>query len=280
MMTVDFEEYYQGVLSIDPATYDNRPGRIEHTGEKVLQLLADFEVTATFFVSGHVAERYPGLVRRVAEAGHEIANHGFRHGLIYNMDRESFREDLARAAEAVSSAAGGAPLTGFRAPWWSAGDKTPWVWEILESQGYLYDSSIYPIRMLYYGVPNAPRAPYRIPGTGLLEIPPATVKVPGLRLGIAGGFYWRHYPLSFIRWGIKRLNREGINAVCLFHPWEIDLEQPELDNISVVQRIIHYSARGSLEPKLRRLLGEFRFASIREVFFQEQKVGSRTSEFH
>jgi len=277
-MSVDFEEYYQGVLSIDPATYDNWPGRIESAGEKVLQLFSDFGVSATFFVSGHVAERYPALVRRIYQAGHEIASHGFRHGLVYKMDPESFREDLLRTSEAISSATHGPAPVGYRAPWWSVNDKNPWIWEVLDSLGFLYDSSVYPIRMLYYGMPDAPRSPYRIPGTNLMEIPPATIKLLGQQLSVAGGFYWRHYPLWFIRWGLKRLNREGIHAVCLFHPWELDTGQPMIEDISIAQRIIHYSARSRLERKLRRLLEEFRFASVREVFFKNSGVGTQESE--
>ena len=271
VMSVDFEEYYQGVLTIDPATYNDWPGRIEQAGEKVLQLFSDCGVTATFFVSGHVAERFPGIVKSISQAGHEIASHGYRHGLLYEMDAAALREDLLRTSEAIAACTDGVAPAGFRAPWWSVGDKNPWVWEVLESLGFLYDSSVYPVRMLYYGMPDAPRAPYRIPGTGLLEIPPATVELMGQRLALAGGFYWRHYPLPFIRWGLKRINREGMHAVCLFHPWELDLEQPAFDNIPLLQRVIHFSARKRLEPKLRRLLGEFRFASIREVFFSDGK---------
>ena len=277
-MTVDFEEYYQGILSIDPATYNSWPGRIEYTGDKILKLLSDFGVTATFFVSGHVAERYPALVRRVYQAGHEIASHGFRHGLIYSMTPDSFRQDLVRTSEAISACTGGAAPVGYRAPWWSVSEKNPWVWEVLDGLGFLYDSSVYPVRMLYYGMPNAPRTPYRIPGTDLLEIPPATVKIMGQSLAMAGGFFWRHYPLSFIRWGIKRLDREGIHAVCLCHPWEFDLEQPAVEGISMVQRLIHYSARGRLEKKIRRLLSEFSFASIREVFFPDSQKPNNRAE--
>ncbi|HUU27310.1 MAG TPA: DUF3473 domain-containing protein [archaeon] len=278
VITIDFEEYYQGILSIDPATYNSWPGRIEFMGEKVLLLLADFDITATFFVSGHVAQRYPGLVRRIHQAGHEIASHGFQHGLIYRMDPERFREDLLRASEAIVTCTGGSAPRGFRAPWWSIGKKNEWVWQILDSLGFYYDSSVYPIRMRYYGMPDTPRVSYRIPGTNLMEIPPATIEILNFRLSVAGGFYWRHYPLPFIRWGLRRINREGIPAVCMFHPWELDIEQPSINNISFEQRLIHFSGRRSLERKMRRLFAEFRFSSIREVFLPDSKESAGNKE--
>ena len=270
ILSVDFEEYYQGILTVDPAEYDSWPGRLEPLGEKLLDLLDKYSARATFFVSGHVALRYPQLVSRIAARGHEIACHGFRHGLIYELTQSEFAEDLDRARDGLSHCVNVDRVIGFRAPWWSINSRCPWAWEILESRKFLYDSSINPIRMRYYGDPRAPLTPYRIEGTGLWEFPPAAVKLAGLRLSVAGGFYWRHYPLYFIRWALRRLNRQGVRAVCYFHPWEIDTGQPKIGDLPLEQRLIHFSGRASMERKIRAVLAGFRFGSFREVYGEEK----------
>lgn len=268
-LTIDFEEYYQGILTIDPADYGRWPGRIERNTEKVLRLFDEYGAKATFFVSGHVAERFPQVVHRVKEEGHEIASHGYRHGLLYELSREQVRQDLVRAAEVICPAAGIDRLTGFRAPWWSLTEKNRWVWEVLDELGYAYDSSVNPIRMRYYGNPGAPRAPYRVDGTRLVEIPPSAVEFFGVRLSVAGGFYWRNYPLWLIRAGIKRLEKEGLRAVCIFHPWEIDLDEPAIPGLPLEQRLIHYAGRRTMERKIRAVLSEFQFSTISRVFAAE-----------
>jgi len=270
ILTIDFEEYYQGILTIPADEYHRWPGRLESSAEKVLELLDNYGIKATFFVTGHVASCYPELVRRIHAEGHEVASHGSNHTLIYNMNLQSFREDLLRANEVIADCVAGSPILGYRAPWWSITAKTPWVWEVLESLGFRYDSSVNPIRMRFYGMPGAPLIPYRVPGTGLWEFPPATIELMKIRLSVAGGFYWRHYPLRFVLWALRRLNQQAIPAVCYFHPWELDTTQPRIKNLPLEQRIIHYSGRRSLEGKIRRILSEFSFGSFREVFGKEK----------
>ena len=266
ILSIDFEEYYQGILTVDPAEYDSWPGRLEPLAEKLLGLLDQYSAKVTFFVSGHVARRYPQLVGRIEARGHEIACHGYRHGLIYQLTESEFAEDLDRALEGLSRCVDAGRVIGFRAPWWSINSRCPWAWKILESRGFRYDSSINPIRMRIYGDPGAPLTPYRIEGTSLWEFPPSAVQLAGQRLSVAGGFYWRHYPLFFISWALRKLNRQGVRAVCYFHPWEIDTSQPKIAGLPLEQKLIHFSGRASMERKIRAVLASFRFSSFREVY--------------
>ena len=270
ILSIDLEEYYQSILTMGEEEYPRWPGRLEISTGKVLDLLSEFGIRATFFVSGYVARHYPELVRRIHEADHEIASHGFTHSLVYRMSPESFREDLTRTREALAQCLNEDKILGFRAPWWSITAKCPWVWEILEQSGFRYDSSVNPIRMRFYGIPGAPLDPYQVSGTNFWEFPPATLEIMGIRLSIAGGFYWRHYPLPLILWGLRRLNAQGLPAVCYFHPWELDNEEPRIGGLPLEQRIIHYSGRKGLEKKIRRILSSFNFGSFRDVFAKEK----------
>jgi len=227
------------------------------------------KVRATFFVSGHVAERYPSLVRQVAEQGHEIACHGYSHGLVHELSSERFRDDLRRALDLISVCADVNKVIGFRAPWWSLTREHQWAWEVLEGLNFRYDSSINPIRMRIYGDPGAPLTPCRIAGTKLWEFPPAAVEFMGLRLSVAGGFYWRHYPAALIKLLLNRINRDVRPAVCYFHPWELDVDQPLLKGVPFEQRLIHYSGRRGMERKVRRIMSVFRFDCISKVFASE-----------
>jgi polysaccharide deacetylase family protein (PEP-CTERM system associated) len=234
--------------------------------DRLLELLARANVQATFFVLGWVAERYPTLVRRIAESGHEVGSHGFDHRLIYNQSPVEFREDLQRSRAVISDATSVA-IDGYRAPSFSITPRSLWALDIIREVGFTYDASVFPIRHDRYGLPSAPRHFHALKQkTGTLwECPASTVRVAGTNLPVAGGGYFRLLPYAWTKWGIARLNRhERRAAIFYLHPWEIDPDQPRIPT-SLLSRVRHYTNLRKTEERLLRLLREFRFAPLRQV---------------
>jgi polysaccharide deacetylase family protein (PEP-CTERM system associated) len=268
-MTVDVEDYFQ-VSAFDSrvprASWDAYESRVCANTDRLLELFADRSVTATFFVLGWVAQRFPSLVRRIAEAGHEVASHGYSHRLVYAMKRSEFAEDLRRASDVIGCATGVA-VRGYRAPSYSIVRESFWALDELVAQGFVYDASIFPIHHDRYGVPNCPRfihAIRRVAGT-LWECPGATVRVAGHNLPIGGGGYFRLLPYSWTRWGIQHVNeREGQPVTFYIHPWEIDPAQPRVP-AARLSRFRHYRTLNQTEGRLKRLLSEFRFGTVLSV---------------
>jgi polysaccharide deacetylase family protein (PEP-CTERM system associated) len=268
-MTVDVEDYFHvsafaGVVS--PAAWDSYESRVCRNTERLLEILEQAGVHATFFVLGWVAERFPDLVRRIHAAGHELASHSYDHGLVYDKTPDSFRDDLRRARAAIEQAAGVA-VTGFRAPSYSVTTRSLWALDVLAAEGYTYDSSIYPIRHDRYGIPDWDRHIHKLdlPGGTLWELPGSTVRRAGMNLPVGGGGYFRLMPYGWTRWGIGRINQEEQQrAVFYIHPWEVDPDQPQL-NGSAMSRFRHYRNLDRTDARLRRLLAEFRFGTISEV---------------
>jgi polysaccharide deacetylase family protein (PEP-CTERM system associated) len=268
-MTVDVEDYFHvsafaGVVS--PAAWDSYESRVCRNTERLLEILEQAGVHATFFVLGWVAERFPDLVRRIHAAGHELASHSYDHGLVYDKTPDSFRDDLRRARAAIEQAAGVA-VTGFRAPSYSVTTRSLWALDVLAAEGYTYDSSIYPIRHDRYGIPDWDRHIHKLDllGGTLWELPGSTVRRAGMNLPVGGGGYFRLMPYGWTRWGIGRINQEEQQrAVFYIHPWEVDPDQPQL-NGSAMSRFRHYRNLDRTEARLRRLLAEFRFGTISEV---------------
>jgi polysaccharide deacetylase family protein (PEP-CTERM system associated) len=246
--------------------WDRQPSRVAANTSRLLDLLAEHGVRATFFVLGWVAERHPDLVRRIAAQGHEIASHSYWHRLVYELTPDAFREDLARARGVLEDAAG-VRVTGFRAPSYSVTSRSLWALDVLVDEGYAYDASIFPIHHDRYGIPDAPRHPHVIERDGgrIVEIPASTVRAGGMNLPIAGGGYFRLLPYRWTRWGIARVNRTEHRPVVFYlHPWEIDPDQPRIPT-GRVTRLRHYGNLAATEGRLRRLLREFRFAPIGEA---------------
>lgn len=267
-LTVDVEEYFQVSLfreSAPVAAWDRYPPRAATAVRRLLELFARKDARATFFVVGWLAEREPALIREIVSAGHEVASHGYEHREIFEMDRESFRSDLRRA-QAVLEGITGLPVAGFRAPSWSITPRTSWALEVLVQEGYRWDSSVFPVHHDRYGWPGRPREPHvvRAGGGSLLEVPPATARVLGMNVPVAGGGYLRHLPFALMRMGIASLDREGIPAVVYLHPWEIDPGQPRID-APALSRIRHYRNLDKVFPRLSRLLDTWRFGTIGEV---------------
>jgi polysaccharide deacetylase family protein (PEP-CTERM system associated) len=268
-MTVDVEDYFQ-VSAFDTivsrAGWDGFDSRVTRNTDRLLELFDQANVRATFFVLGWVADKWPALVRRIANAGHEVASHGYHHQLLYMLTPKQFREDV-RAAKTSLENAIGRKVIGFRAPSYSVIKSTLWAVDVLIEEGHVYDASIFPIHHDRYGIPDAPRHAHvmqRPVGT-LIELPASTARVAGMNLPIAGGGYFRLLPYAWTRWGIRRVNRvEGKPVVFYIHPWELDPDQPRMD-VGMTTRVRHYAGLGQTERRLRRLLQDFHFDSVASV---------------
>lgn len=281
-LTIDVEDYFQ-VLAMAPYVARSEwegayPHRVEGNIDKVLALLEEYDVRATFFVLGWVAERYPTAIRRVAEQGHELANHGYGHERVTAIGPRLFREDVSRAKGLLEDIAA-QPVIGYRAPAFSIGPHTPWAFEILQETGHSYSSSVYPIHHDHYGAPGAPRFAHRTEWSqGLLEVPPATFRLGGHNWPVAGGGYFRLLPYFLSRLALNRINRGDCRpAVFYIHPWEVDPAQPRIPGINLKTRFRHYVNLHRTTPRLRRLLSEFSWGRMDEVFAGEIAAGQTLS---
>lgn len=278
-MTVDVEDYFHVSAFADvvsPGAWDSFESRVCRNTDRLLDIFARADVRATFFVLGWAAERYPDLVRRIRDAGHELASHSYDHGLVYDRSPDAFRADLRRAKGAIEDAAGVA-VHGYRAPSYSVVERSLWALDILIDEGYTYDSSIYPIRHDRYGIPAWPRHIHRVerPGGGLWELPGSTVRHAGMNWPMGGGGYFRLLPYAWTRMGIRRLNEhEGRPAIFYLHPWEIDPDQPKL-NAGRLSRFRHYRNLDQTEARLTRLLGDFRFGTVSQVLALQRQPAAQ-----
>ncbi|NPV52530.1 MAG: DUF3473 domain-containing protein [Firmicutes bacterium] len=268
-LTIDVEDWYHGNdFNIDFGRWDAYEDRVSNNTKRVLEILAHHQVKATFFILGYVAERHPRLVGEICQCGHEIGTHGYRHRLIYTQRPVEYREELLRSKRMIEDITGRG-VWAHRAPSWSITHKSLWALDILEEEGFLYDSSIFPFLTPLFGLQGAPRFPYK-PRFGrayaITEFPPSVLKVLGgaIRIPFSGGFFLRALPYSFIRRALKSLNAMGFPAMIYIHPWELDVGQPIL-HAPLTKRFVHYHNLGTTEKKLRMLLREFRFAPAGEV---------------
>ena len=268
-MTVDVEDFFQ-VSAFDAHVSRDQwhtfESRVARNTERLLEIFADADLNATFFVLGWIAERFPHLVRQIAAAGHEIASHGYGHRLVYEMTAAEFAEDLRRATGAIHDACS-APVLGYRAPSYSITRQSMWALDVLLAEGFVYDASIFPIHHDRYGIPDGPRHPHPIrrPLGTLWELPGSTVRLAGQNLPIAGGGYFRLLPYGWTRWGIRRINGEEHQpAIFYLHPWEIDPEQPRIQ-ASTLSTFRHYRNLAKTETRLRRLVREFKFGTASSV---------------
>lgn len=259
-LTVDVEDYFHVEAFADrisPSQWDCFPSRVRRNTERTLDLFEKYQCRATFFVLGWVAEREPGLLRDIAAAGHELACHGYAHRRIREMTPEEFRMDLRRAKDAIEDAAG-VRVVGYRAPTFSIGRDTVWSLEVLAEEGFVYDSSIFPIRHDLYGYPAFPPSAQHLrlsSGRTLFEIPMSTTRFCGISLPCAGGGYLRSLPMAYTRWAMRRIHRKECRPVVIyFHPWELDPGQPRL-NGSWKSRLRHYRGLKGFERRLQELLG-------------------------
>ena len=265
IFSVDLEEYFQvyafeGVVAReDWGTY---PSRVERSTDVLLELLARTDSTATFFTLGWIADKYPALVRRIAEAGHEIASHGWWHHRVPVLSPGAFQADV-RDSKRILEDASGQQVLGYRAPTFSIVPGCEWALDALLEEGYAYDSSLYPITRDGYGYPGTHPYPHIVerPSGRLIELPPATIGVGGKRLPAAGGGWFRQFPYGVTRRALNEHAAAGHPGMFYIHPWEIDPEQPRLP-VGWKTRVRHYRGLASTLPKMERMMEEFRFISV------------------
>ncbi len=267
-LTIDVEDYFQVSAFapyIERSAWETTPCRIERNINRVLELLNQGGAKATFFTLGWLAQRYPGLVRDISAQGHEVASHGQAHLRASEQSPAEFDNDICAAKHLLEDTVGTA-VRGYRAPSFSIGHTNLWAFDRIAAAGYRYSSSVYPVRHDHYGMPDAPRFPYRV-GGGLLEIPISTARIFGRNLPAGGGGYFRLAPYALSRWAINRVNRvDRRPAIFYFHPWEIDPQQPRVKGIGLKTRFRHYINLDWTEIRLRRLLGDFRWDRMDRVF--------------
>lgn len=268
-MTVDVEDYFQVQAfagCIDRRSWGSIPCRVETNMDVILEQFSRAGVKGTFFTLGWIADRFPGVVRRIVEGGHELGSHGYGHQLVHELSPEQFRADL-RHAKSVLEQAGGVSVSGYRAPTFSIGPRNPWAFEVLEETGHRYSSSVYPVRHDLYGAPDAPRFPHRPGGGAIVEIPMTTLRLGRRNLPIAGGGYFRLVPYAVYRSALRRFNaREQKSGIFYFHPWEIDAGQPRVTAARRLSRFRHYVNIAAVPHRLERLLHDFRWGRMDEVF--------------
>ena len=232
--------------------------RVERNCDAILALFDEAGVKGTFFTLGWVAQRCPAMMRRIAQAGHEVASHGWDHARVFTFDRAGFADDLARARSVLQDITGQA-VTGYRAPSFSIDARTPWAHAVLAEAGYCYSSSVAPIVHDHYGWREAPRFAFRpVAGADFIEIPVTTAEWAGRRMAAGGGGFFRLFPYAVSHWALTRVNRHDARpALTYFHPWEIDPDQPRVAQAPLRSRLRHYSRLGAMPDKLRRLLRDF-----------------------
>lgn len=279
-LTVDVEDYFHVEAFADIVCRENwgdwEP-RVEANTYLLLDLFARRNVLGTFFILGWVAERFPALVREIAAAGHEIACHSYQHQLIRTQTREQFRVDIRRTKSLLEDITGN-EVVGYRAPTYSITSRTMWAMDVLVEEGFLYDSSIFPIHHDRYGIPGAERFPHivRCPSGEITEFPPSTVRIGGLNVPMAGGGYFRLMPYSLFRWGLRRINYyDNQPAIFMVHAWELDPEQPIIGG-GKLNSWRHRVNLHRTEKRLANLLNDFRFAPVNKVLRLREKIAEAT----
>ena len=278
-MTVDVEDYFQVSAfekDVRVSDWPNMESRVVRNTEKVLEVFARNSTLATFFVLGWVAERQPELVRRIADAGHEVACHGYSHQLIYNQTPDVFKEETIRAKGLLEEQVQ-KKILGYRAASYSITKKSEWALDILAEAGFEYDSSIFPVHHDRYGIPDSPKFPYQLTtpkGMSLVEFPLSTAEMLGYKLPIAGGGYFRLYPYFFSKYGLARINtKEQEPFIFYLHPWEVDPGQPRIKT-NLLSRFRHYNNLDKCEQRLEQLVKDFSFTTVKDVLQAKQLLNS------
>jgi polysaccharide deacetylase family protein (PEP-CTERM system associated) len=269
-LTIDVEDYFH-VSAFAPfvrrSDWALHECRIERNVNRILALLDERATKATFFTLGWIAERYPAAVRAIVDNGHELASHGYGHERVSDLERVAFHEDVSRAKKMLEDI-GGVRVRGYRAPSFSIDHRNLWAFDVLTDVGHEYSSSIYPVRHDHYGMPDAPRFVHRR-DNGILEIPATTFRLAGVNLPSSGGGYFRLLPYAVSRWMLRRVNQQDQQAaVFYFHPWEIDVDQPRVSGIDARTRFRHYVNIARVEGRLNRLLADFDWGRMDQVFLR------------
>ncbi len=271
-LTVDVEDYFHvGAFENDISRddWDDLPCRVEQNTFRTLELFERNGVRGTFFILGWVCQRYPNLIKKIHEHGHEVASHSIGHHRVTDLSREEFIEDIRDSKKLLEDTIGAAVI-GYRAPSFSIGEKNIWALECLKEAGYLYSSSIYPIKHDHYGMPSAPRFSFKpLEGSDFLEMPVTTFTLFNRKLPCGGGGYFRLLPYMLSKMAMNSVNKRDREAcIFYFHPWEIDPDQPRQEQASFKSRFRHYTNLNVMEAKIERLLGDFAWGRMDDVFLQ------------
>lgn len=271
-LTIDVEDYFQVsafAQYIPRSSWDNLPCRVERNIDRILMVLDEHKIKATFFTLGWIAERYPSMVKRIVENGHELASHGYAHHRVTELSRKQFYDDITRS-KALLEDIGSQSVWGYRAPSFSIRGDNLWALECLEEAGYRYSSSVYPVKHDHYGMPDAPRFAFNPENApGLLELPVTTVRLFGRNFPAGGGGYFRLFPYVISRWFLQRVNMIDLQpAIFYFHPWEIDPDQPRQTGINFKTHFRHYLNLGRMEKRLNALTQHFEWGRMDQIFLQ------------
>jgi polysaccharide deacetylase family protein (PEP-CTERM system associated) len=274
-MTIDVEDYFHVsafASHISRDNWDHLPCRVERNIDRILALLDERNVHATFFTLGWIAKRYPQIVRTIIDNGHELASHGYNHLRASDQSPDEFKDDITRSKKLLEDL-GGKSVIGYRAPSFSISKRNLWAHDTLQEAGYRYSSSIYPIQHDHYGMPDAPRFKFLHRGqSGLVELPASTVNLFGRNFPAGGGGYFRLFPYNLSRWLMKRVNQNDRQpCIFYFHPWEIDHEQPRQKNIGMKIRFRHYVNLARTESRVRLLLRDFQWGRMDHIFMGEER---------
>jgi polysaccharide deacetylase family protein (PEP-CTERM system associated) len=267
-MTVDVEDFFHVSAFesiIQPEQWKDYQPRVDANTRRLLDIFAKANVKSTFFTLGWVAEKYPELIKEIHRQGHEVASHGYAHRRASEQTPEEFRQDVIRSKQHLEDLIGEKVL-GYRAPSFSIGYTSEWAFEILAELGFVYSSSTYPVKHDLYGTPDWPRFAYNRP-ENIIEIPIPTLRMLGKQVPIGGGGYFRLYPYQMTKKLISRyLKQEKQPYSFYFHPWEIDANQPRLNDAPLKSRFRHYVNLSKTESKLEKLLSDFSWSTMKDVY--------------
>ncbi len=271
-MTVDVEDYFQ-VSAFEPyikkSDWDSLEHRVEKNTHKILDMLGEYNTLATFFTLGWVAERYPSLVKRIVEEGHELACHGYEHIRVTEQTPDQFRADIVKTKKILEDLAG-KEVKGYRAASYSINSDNLWAHDILAEEGFKYSSSVYPVKHDLYGIPDAPRFCYKpIDGSSFLEIPITTLKIGQKNMPCGGGGFFRFYPYQFSKWAFNKINSNNQAAIFYCHPWEIDPNQPKQQGLNSKTKFRHYLNLDKMESRIRYLLTDFEWNTMESIFVDQ-----------
>jgi len=269
-MTIDVEDYFQVSAfeeHISRESWSSLACRVEANVDRILALLDQRGICATFFALGWIGERYPAMIRRIVAQGHELASHGYAHLRAFDQRPDDFKDDITRSKRLLEDLSG-AEVLGYRAPSFSIDSRNLWTMDVLRQAGYRYSSSIYPIQHDHYGMPHAPRFSfYPFGQDGLLELPITTVRLFRKNLPAGGGGYFRFWPYAVSRWLLKRVNEhDAQSGIFYFHPWELDPGQPRQIGVSMKTRFRHYLNLHRMEERLMALTRDFRWGRMDRIF--------------
>jgi polysaccharide deacetylase family protein (PEP-CTERM system associated) len=266
-LTIDVEEIFQVHALSDVVKIENWDGfasSVESNTSIILEILSENDTKATFFCLGWIAREHGPLIRRICDDGHEIACHGYNHQVIYNQTPDAFRKDVAESKKIIEDITG-KPVLGYRAPTYSITEKTLWALDIIDELGFAYDSSIFPVHHDNYGIPSAPRFPYRIEGGNLAEFPISTMKLGNINFPIAGGGYFRLFPYMLTKLGLKTIEREGKPFVFYIHPWEFNPDSLKIEGLPVLSGFRTYVNLSRTQGRFRKLISDFSFTTASNV---------------